>query len=128
MTKMMFRRLAIGAAAGGWLLMCGARPASAQDVPAEYQAVLKSLGKGGDYKDSVLKVNIPRNDVRVTILLGRAEDVLHARARHGHGRRHRHARQASDRPDRSSCTTNGTGPDATLARGVRAAVDLLGKP
>lgn len=67
MTEMMTRRLAIGATACAWLMTCGARPAAAQEVPAEYQAVLKSLGKGGDYKDSVLKVNIPRNDVRVTI-------------------------------------------------------------
>ena len=65
--KMMFRRLAIGATACAWLMSGGARPAAAQEVPAEYQAVLKSLGKGGDYKDSVLKVNIPRSDVRVTI-------------------------------------------------------------
>ena len=64
---MMIRRLAIGATACAWLMSGGARPASAQEVPAEYQAVLKALGKGGDYKDSVLKVNIPRNDVRVTI-------------------------------------------------------------
>lgn len=39
----------------------------AQDVPSDYQAVLKVLGKTGDFKDNVLKVNIPRNDVRVTI-------------------------------------------------------------
>lgn len=65
--EMMFRRLAVGATACAWLMICGARPASAQEVPAEYQAVLKSLGKSGDYKDGVLKVNIPRNDVRVTI-------------------------------------------------------------
>jgi hypothetical protein len=39
----------------------------AQQVPAEYQAVLTALGKTGDFKDGVLKVNIPRNDVRVTI-------------------------------------------------------------
>lgn len=41
--------------------------AYAQEVPADYQAVLKTLGKTGDFKDGVLKVNIPRNDVRVTI-------------------------------------------------------------
>src|SRR5207253_3780408 len=29
--------------------------------------VLKSLGKQGDFKDNVLKVNIPRNDLKVTI-------------------------------------------------------------
>src|SRR5687767_13052929 len=34
--------------------------ASAQDVPAEYKAVLSALGKSGDFKDGVLKVNIPR--------------------------------------------------------------------
>src|SRR6266513_1029021 len=41
--------------------------AFAQDVPAEYQQVLTALGKQGDYKASVLKVNIPRNDVSVTV-------------------------------------------------------------
>jgi hypothetical protein len=44
-----------------------AGPALAQDVPAEYQQVLTTLGKQGDFKDNVLKVNIPRNDVRVTV-------------------------------------------------------------
>src|SRR5579872_3137592 len=38
-----------------------------QDVPAEYQQVLTMLGKQGDYKANVLKVNIPRNDVSVTV-------------------------------------------------------------
>jgi hypothetical protein len=40
---------------------------SAQDVPAEYQQVLTTLGKQGDFKANVLKVNIPRNDVSVTV-------------------------------------------------------------
>lgn len=40
---------------------------SAQSVPSEYEAVLTALGKKGDYKDGVLKVNIPRNDLKVTI-------------------------------------------------------------
>jgi hypothetical protein len=39
----------------------------AQAMPADYQGVLTTLGKTGDYKDNVLKVNIPRNDLRVTI-------------------------------------------------------------
>jgi hypothetical protein len=43
------------------------RNAVAQEMPAEYKAVLSTLGKTGDFKDGVLKVNIPRNDVRVTI-------------------------------------------------------------
>jgi Domain of Unknown Function (DUF1259) len=39
----------------------------AQGVPAEYQQVLTTLGKQGDFKDNVLKVNIPRNDLSITI-------------------------------------------------------------
>src|SRR6516225_3352130 len=41
--------------------------ATAQSVPADYEAVLKSLGKQGDFKENVLKINVPRNDVKVTI-------------------------------------------------------------
>ena len=39
----------------------------AQDVPNDYQQVLKVVGKSGDYKSNVLKVNIPRNDLHVKI-------------------------------------------------------------
>lgn len=60
-------RTAIATFVCACLLGSGAMPASAQEAPAEYQAVLKALGKSGDYKEGVLKVNIPRNDVRVTI-------------------------------------------------------------
>ena len=38
-----------------------------QDVPGEYQQVLTTLGRQGDYKANVLKVNIPRNDLSVTV-------------------------------------------------------------
>src|SRR3989454_1448327 len=48
------------------LLLC-ASAALAQDIPAEYQQVLTTLGKQGDYKANVLKVNIPRNDLTVTV-------------------------------------------------------------
>ena len=41
--------------------------AAAQSMPADYDAVLKALGKQGDYKSNVLKVNIPRNDLKVTV-------------------------------------------------------------
>jgi Domain of Unknown Function (DUF1259) len=41
--------------------------ARAQEVPADYRQVLSTLGKQGDFKDNVLKVNIPRNDVKVTV-------------------------------------------------------------
>ena len=39
----------------------------APPVPADYQGVLTTLGKQGDFKDNVLKVNIPRNDLKVSI-------------------------------------------------------------
>ena len=45
----------------------GVSTADAQTVPDDYQQVLKITGKSGDYKANVLKVNIPRNDIRVTI-------------------------------------------------------------
>ncbi len=45
----------------------GTRPTAAQDVPAPYKDVLTFLGKQGDFKDNVLKVNIPRNDISVTV-------------------------------------------------------------
>lgn len=38
-----------------------------QQMPAEYDQVLKTLGKQGDFKENVLKLNIPRNDLKVTI-------------------------------------------------------------
>src|SRR5215470_18677236 len=50
---------------GALLLSCTA--SLAQDVPAEYQEVLKSLDRKGDFKSSVLKINIPRNDLKITI-------------------------------------------------------------
>src|SRR4051812_1024084 len=57
------KRLSIAAA-----LVCGlTSAASGQDMPTEYKDVLTALGRQGDYKASVLKVNIPRNDVSVTV-------------------------------------------------------------
>lgn len=41
--------------------------AQAQEVPSEYQEVLKTLGKQGDFKANVLKVNIPRKDLTVIV-------------------------------------------------------------
>ncbi len=39
----------------------------AQEMPAAYKQVLDTLGRTGDFKDNVLKVNIPRNDLSVTV-------------------------------------------------------------
>ena len=44
-----------------------ARISEAQETPSDYQQVLKIVGKSGDYKANVLKVNIPRNDLHVKI-------------------------------------------------------------
>src|SRR3954451_2631985 len=41
--------------------------AQAQEMPAAYKQVLETLGKTGDFKANVLKVNIPRNDLSVTV-------------------------------------------------------------
>jgi len=41
--------------------------AHAQEIPTDYQAVMKIVGKSGDYKSNVLKVNIPRNDLHVKV-------------------------------------------------------------
>jgi hypothetical protein len=43
------------------------RGAAAQDVPADYKVVLDTLARQGDFKDNVLKVNIPRNDLKVSV-------------------------------------------------------------
>ncbi len=48
----------------GWLM---AFTAFGQQMPAEYDQALKTLGKQGDFKENVLKINIPRNDLKVTI-------------------------------------------------------------
>src|SRR5215472_16304167 len=38
-----------------------------QEMPAKYQEVLQILGKKGDFKANVLKVNIPRKDLEVVV-------------------------------------------------------------
>jgi hypothetical protein len=49
------------------ILILAATVAAAQEMPADYASVLKTLGKKGDYKSNVLKINIPRNDLKVSI-------------------------------------------------------------
>src|SRR5215471_5385812 len=44
-----------------------ARISVAQEIPSDYQQVMKIVGKKGDYKANVLKVNIPRNDLHMKI-------------------------------------------------------------
>ncbi len=52
--------------AGVCLIFSGVS-AFAQDVPNDYQEVLKSLDRKGDFKAGALKVNIPRSDLKMTI-------------------------------------------------------------
>jgi hypothetical protein len=40
---------------------------AAPPTPSDYTAVLQALGRQGDFKDGVLKVNIPRSDLKVTV-------------------------------------------------------------
>lgn len=44
-----------------------AKSAPAQNVPSEYEQVLTTLDRKGDFKSGVLKVNIPRNDLKISI-------------------------------------------------------------
>src|SRR5262249_52091773 len=50
----------------GWLLFMGTAT-FAQETPGDYQEVLKALDRKGDFKDGVLKVNIPRSDLKMTV-------------------------------------------------------------
>jgi hypothetical protein len=52
-----------------FLVACASlgKSARSQEIPADYQDVLKSLDRKGDFKSGVLKVNIPRSDLKVTV-------------------------------------------------------------
>src|SRR5919112_2766087 len=49
------------------ILLAMTAPAVAQNMPADYASVLSTLNRQGDFKDNVLKVNIPRNDLKVSV-------------------------------------------------------------
>ena len=61
----MFRRAFV--LVGSALFAVGAVTPLVAQTPADYDAVLTTLGRTGDFKDGVLKVNIPRSDLKVTI-------------------------------------------------------------
>ena len=138
-------------------------PASvqAQDVPAEYQQVLSTLGKQGDFKDNVLKVNIPRNDVKVTVagvatptpfgfggwvamtkgdgghqvLMGdlvllqdEVNPVMSALLDNGLDVTALHNHFFWDEPRMFYMHVHGHGTAAELARKLKPAIDLIGKP
>src|SRR2546426_1426028 len=47
--------------------MLFAVPGKAQEIPGDYQEVLNFLGRHGDYKGGVLKVNVPRTYLHVRV-------------------------------------------------------------
>ncbi len=64
----MKRLVTLTVVVGILLVLCAnAIPVRAQEMPSDYQDVLKFLDRKGDYKASVLKVNIPRSDLKMTI-------------------------------------------------------------
>jgi uncharacterized protein DUF1259 len=48
-------------------LLVAIAAAQGQQMPSEYDQALKTLGKQGDFKSNVLKINIPRNDLKVIV-------------------------------------------------------------
>lgn len=63
MKKMNLFRVAITMA----ILLCADVAAKAQEMPGDYAEVLKTLDRKGDFKAGVLKANIPRSDLKMTI-------------------------------------------------------------
>jgi hypothetical protein len=63
----MMKRVGVLMSAALTVVLASAVAAAAQDVPPQYKEVLTFLGKTGDFKANVLKVNIPRNDLSVTV-------------------------------------------------------------
>jgi hypothetical protein len=62
-TKAMTNKLAFAFCV---VLFC-ATASQAQEMPADYKQVLDTLARQGDFKDGVLKVNIPRADLTVAV-------------------------------------------------------------
>jgi hypothetical protein len=61
------KRLAINLLNLIWAIALFGTLVQAQEMPKQYQEVLKLLDKKGDYKDDVFKVNLPRNDLKIAV-------------------------------------------------------------
>src|SRR5512135_631825 len=59
-------RILIGLVAGSAGLLTAGPGLLRAQMPTEYQEVLTYLGRTGDFKADVLKVNIPRNDLKMS--------------------------------------------------------------
>lgn len=62
-----FRRKGVSILFAVMCFMFSGVSAPAQEMPSDYQEVLKTLDRKGDFKAGVLKVNIPRSDLKITI-------------------------------------------------------------
>ena len=50
-----------------FLSLAAVAQAQSTEMPTDYKGVLDALGRQGDFKDGVLKVNIPRSDLKVVV-------------------------------------------------------------
>src|ERR1700682_1192725 len=118
-------------------------------MPADYDSVMKILGKQGDFKDGVLKINIPRNDLKVTtdgiatptpfgdanaevagdvaMLSSEVTPVLKALRANGLNVVAIHHHMTGTQPTVYFLHYWGTGPAEKLATGFKAALNELGK-
>jgi hypothetical protein len=129
----------------------------AQEMPAAYKQVLDTLAKTGDFKDNVLKVNIPRNDLSITVanvktptpfgfggwvamtkgtggmdvmmgdLVLTQDEVMSALLENGLEATALHNHFFWDEPRMFYMHVHGHGSPAELARKVKPALDLIGK-
>src|SRR6266404_4235174 len=105
----------------------------AQEMPTDYQEMLKSLDRKGDFKAGVLKVNIPRNDLKMTIqgvstptpfgfggwvALTKGTDGIEVTALHNHF--------FWDDPHVYFMHVHGMGKAADLAKRIKPGLDLIG--
>src|SRR3954467_1550595 len=136
-------------------------PTAAQDIPPEYPRGLSMLGRQGDYKDNVLKVNIPRSDLTVTVagvatptpfgfggwvamtkgdgghqglmgdlglLQAEVNPVMSALLDNGLDVTALHNHFFWDEPRMFYMHVHGHGTAAALAKKLKPAIDLIGKP
>jgi hypothetical protein len=88
-------------------------------MPPEYDGAMKTLGKQGDFKEGVLKVNIPRNKTK-SIQLCRLCSITDSRLRLS-------TITFFESPRIFYMHVHGHGKAADLAKMAKPAVDLIGK-
>ena len=98
----------------------------AQEMPTEYQQVLKTVRNSGGYKSNVLKVNIPRTG-DIAMLEGEVTPTLKALHSHGLDVVAIHNHMIETQPIIIFLHYWGRGPARQLAQGFKAALDQLGK-